>query len=74
MIQTEYPACMHRKRILHHIKTRTDNKTADNLKAKVIYKAVEEINRVALYRVSYSYAKKGRAAAGIIFHVNMVFH
>lgn len=52
----------------------TDNKTADNLKAKVIDKAVEEINRVALYRVSYSYAKKGRAAAGIIFHVNMVFH
>lgn len=74
MIQTEYPACMHGKRILHHIKTQADNKTADNLKAKVIYKAVEEINRVALYRVSYSYAKKGRAATGIIFHVNMVFH
>lgn len=45
-----------------------------NLKVKVIDKAVEEINRVTLYRVSYSYAKKGRAVAGIIFHVNMVYH
>lgn len=74
MIQTEYPACLHEKRILHRIKTQADDKTADNLKAKVIDKAVEEINRVASYRVSYSYAKKGRAAAGIIFHVNMVCH
>lgn len=74
MIQTEYPACLHEKRILHHIKAQADNKTADNLKAKVIDKAVEEINRVALYRVSYSYAKKGRSVAGIIFHVNMVCH
>lgn len=45
-----------------------------NLRAKVIDKAVNEINRVTLYRVSYSYIKKGRAVIGIAFHVNMAYY
>ena len=45
-----------------------------NFRDKVIDKAVNEINRVTLYRVGYSYTKKGRAVVGIVFHVSMVYH
>lgn len=45
-----------------------------NFRDKVIDKAVNEINRVTLYRVGYSYTKKGRAVVGIVFCVNMVYH
>ena len=45
-----------------------------NFRDKVIDKAVNEINRVTLYRVGYSYTKKGRAVVGIVFHLNMCYH
>lgn len=48
--------------------------TFSNFKVKVLDKAVNEINRVTLYRIGYSYIKKGRAVVGIVFCVNMVYH
>lgn len=45
-----------------------------NFKDKVIDKAVNEINRVTMFRVSYSYIKEGRSVVGIIFDVNMFYH
>lgn len=45
-----------------------------NFKDKVIDKAVTEINRVTMFRVDYSYRKKGRIVVAIIFHVNMMYH
>lgn len=45
-----------------------------NFKAKVIDKAVREINRVTMFTVSYSYVKEKRNVVAIIFHVNMNYH
>lgn len=45
-----------------------------NFRDKVIDTAVNEINRVTLYRVSYSYTKNGRLVVGVVFHVNMMYH
>lgn len=45
-----------------------------NLKTKVIDRAVNEINKVTLYQVSYSYIKKGKAVTAIRFNVNMCYH
>jgi plasmid replication initiation protein len=44
------------------------------LKTRVIDRAVEEINRVTSYKVSYDYIKTGKAVTGINFHVNMKYH
>ena len=44
------------------------------LKTRVIDRAVEEINRVTSYKVSYDYVKTGKAVTGIRFHVNMKYH
>lgn len=49
-------------------------KLFSNLKAKVIDAAVNEINRVTMYKVSYTYIKKGRTVIAINFHVNMKYH
>lgn len=43
-------------------------------KIRVLDRAIEEINRVTLYRVSYDYIKTGKAVTGIKFHVNMSYH
>lgn len=45
-----------------------------NFKAKVIDRAVKEINRVTMFRVSYSYIKSGRNVVAIEFHTNMRYH
>lgn len=45
-----------------------------NFKDKVIDKAVNEINRVTMYVVTYSYIKNGKSVIGIKFHVNMYYH
>lgn len=45
-----------------------------NFKAKVIDRAVNEINRVTMYRVDYSYIKSGRNVVKIEFHINMRYH
>ena len=45
-----------------------------NFKNKVIDKAINEINRVTMYRVNYSYVKKCRSVIAIKFHVNMFYH
>ncbi|MCM1561080.1 MAG: replication initiation protein [Butyrivibrio sp.] len=45
-----------------------------NLKVKVLDKAKEEINRVTMYYMDYSYIKKGRSVAAIKFYVNMSYH
>ena len=49
-------------------------KTFANLNNRVIKGAVEEINRVTLYKIDISYKKKGRSVSAIIFHVNMQYH
>ena len=49
-------------------------KSFANLKQRVINSALEEINRVTLYRVDVTYLKSGRAVTSIIFHVNMMYH
>ena len=43
-------------------------------KARVLDRAVEEINRVTLFKVSYDYIKDGKTVTGIMFHVNMKYH
>lgn len=45
-----------------------------NFKAKVIDRAVNEINRVTMYQVDYSYIKNGRNIVKIEFHINMRYH
>lgn len=45
-----------------------------NFKAKVLDRAVKEINRVTMFRVSYSYIKSGRSVVAIEFHTNMCYH
>lgn len=45
-----------------------------NLRAKVLDKAKEEINRVTVFRVSYSYIKQKRSVIAIEFHVNMFYN
>lgn len=45
-----------------------------NFRMKVLDKAKSEINRVTMFRIDYSYVKKGRSVAGIEFHVNMRYH
>lgn len=45
-----------------------------NLKQRVIDVAINEINRVTLYRITYTYKKSGRAVVAVIFHINMVYH
>ena len=49
-------------------------KTFANLNNRVIKGAVEEINRVTLYKIDISYKKKGRSVSAIFFHVNMQYH
>ncbi len=49
-------------------------KLFSNLRAKVVDVAVNEINRVTLYNVTYSYVKKGRSVVAINFHMNMKYH
>lgn len=49
-------------------------KSFANLNQRVISTAVDEINRVTLYHITYEYRKQGRAVVAIIFHVNMVYH
>lgn len=48
--------------------------TFSNFKARVIDAAVNEINRVTTYSLSYSYRKSGRSVVAIIFHINMSYH
>ena len=43
-------------------------------KARVLDRAIEEINRVTMYRVNYDYIKTGRTVTGIRFHVNSFYH
>lgn len=43
-------------------------------KTRVLDRAVEEINRVTLYNVSYDYIKQGKTVVGVTFHVNMAYH
>lgn len=45
-----------------------------NFKNKVIDTAINEINRVTMYRVNYSYVKKGRSVIAIRFNVNVFYH
>ena len=40
-------------------------------KVRVLDRAVSEINRVTMYKVTYEYIKKGKAVIGINFHVTM---
>ena len=49
-------------------------KSFGNFKARVIDKAVNEINENTLYRVSYSYKKNGHTVVSIIFNVNRYFN
>lgn len=49
-------------------------KTYSNFRKRVIDAAVNEINRVTLYRVRYTSKKNGRSVAGIVFNINMVYH
>jgi len=48
--------------------------TFSNFKIKVLDKAKEEINRVTMYRLNYSYIKNGRSVVAIRFYVNMCYH
>ena len=48
--------------------------TFSNFKIKVLDKAKEEINRVTMYRLNYSYIKKSRSVVAIRFYVNMCYH
>lgn len=43
-------------------------------KTRVLDRAVEEIERVTMYTLSYSYIKKGRMIESIVFHINMKYH
>ena len=43
-------------------------------KLRVLDRAVEEINRVTTYKVSYDYVKKGKSVIALIFHINMKYH
>ena len=43
-------------------------------KARVLDRAIEEIERVTTYRVKYDYIKKGKAVTGIRFHVTMCYY
>lgn len=45
-----------------------------NFKDRVLDKAKEEINRVTMYHMDYSYIKKGRSVVAIKFYVNMCYH
>lgn len=45
-----------------------------HFKSRVLDVAVNEINRVTLYNVTYIYIKKGKVIDGIKFHVNMSYH
>lgn len=49
-------------------------KEFSNFKIKVLDKARDEINRVTMFKLDYSYVKKGRSVVGIDFHVNMQYH
>lgn len=49
-------------------------KEFSNFKVKVLDKAKDEINRVTMFRVDYSYVKQGRSVTGIEFLVNMRYH
>ena len=43
-------------------------------KTRVLDRAVEEINRVTMYKVSYDYIKNGKSVVGIKFHINANYH
>ncbi|MDE6435184.1 MAG: replication initiation protein [Lachnospiraceae bacterium] len=45
-----------------------------NFRIKVLDKAKSEINRVTMFRIDYSYIKKGRSVVNIDFHINMCYH
>lgn len=49
-------------------------KEFSNFKIKVLDKAKDEINRVTMYAMDYSYIKSGRTVVGIKFYVNMCYH
>lgn len=49
-------------------------KEFSNFKMRVLDKAKNEINRVTLFRVDYSYIKKGRSVVAIKFYMNMCYH
>lgn len=43
-------------------------------KTRVLDRAVEEINRVTIYKVGYECKKDGKAITSILFHVNTKYH
>ena len=43
-------------------------------KLRVLDRAVEEINRVTTYKVSYNYVKQGKSVIALIFNINMKYH
>ena len=43
-------------------------------KLRVLDRAVEEINRVTTYKVSYDYVKRGKSVIALLFHMNMKYH
>lgn len=49
-------------------------KEFSNFKIKVLDKAKDEINRVTMFKIDYSYIKNGRSVIAIKFHVNMRYH
>lgn len=48
--------------------------TFSNFKIKVLDKAKEEINRVTMYYMDYSYIKSGKSVVAIKFYINMSYH
>lgn len=45
-----------------------------HFKSRVLDTAVNEINRVTLYHINYTYIKKGKLIDGIKFFINMLYH
>lgn len=45
-----------------------------NFKKKALDPAVSEIERVTMYRINYTYVKKGRSVVAIDFYVNVMYH
>jgi len=49
-------------------------KDFSNFKIKVLDKAKNEINRVTMFKVDYSYIKEKKRVVAIEFHINMFYH
>ena len=45
-----------------------------HFKSRVLDTAVNEINRVTLYHINYTYIKKGKLIDSIKFFINMSYH